>query len=306
VPGFKHYLLLITLILPGCSGDQQISDQGIIVSTDWLLRQMNDPSLVILYVGSKDTFDSIHIPGARYFPAHEIIINNDSLRHEIPPVEAIDSMLSVSGIDENSRLVLCYENERTIPVMARVFMTLDYVGFGGRTHVLNGGLAKWLEEDLPVTDTLTVFPVTDMDLALNGDFLVQAEDVMRYLESPDFVVLDARLQEYYTGSYDSIEQKFEGGHIEGSRNLPFDQMLSIRHPSEFLDNAGMIREFEKAGMDETKTAVHYCGSGVWAAVNYLASVHLGYKAVFYDGSYEDWENKGLPVIKPVRKNNNTD
>jgi len=129
---------------------------------------------------------------------------------------------------------------------------------------------------------------------------------MRYLESPDFVVLDGRLQEFYTGEYDSVEQKFNGGHIEGAMSLPFDQMLSVMDPSEFLDNAEMIGEFEKTGMDETKTAVHYCGSGIWAAVNYLASVHLGYKAVFYDGSYEDWENQELPVITPVSKNSNTD
>ena len=109
----------------GCSGNQQSSDKGIFISTEWLLTQLSDPSLVILYIGSKDTYDSIHIQGARYFPAHEIMIETDSLRHEIPAVETIDSVLSVSGIDKNSRLVLCYENERTIPLMARVFMTLD-------------------------------------------------------------------------------------------------------------------------------------------------------------------------------------
>jgi len=120
---FKHSLLLTILIALGCTGTQQSSDQGIFISTDWLLEQLNDPSLVILYVGSKDTYDSIHIPGARYFPAHEIMIDTDYLRHEIPSAEIIDSVLSVSGIDKNSRLVLCYENERTIPRMARVFIS---------------------------------------------------------------------------------------------------------------------------------------------------------------------------------------
>jgi thiosulfate/3-mercaptopyruvate sulfurtransferase len=292
-------MVCITLTFLGCSGCQQQPVPDALVSTQWLLERIDDPSYVILYIGSRDTFDSIHIRQSRYISAREFMIDIDSLRHELPDIEIIDSLLSATGIDEDSRIVLCYENEKVIPLTARVFLTMDYAGLREQTRVLNGGLKKWIDEDLPVTDSIYEFPEGDLNLVANSDFLVQAEEVNQYVKSPDYVVLDARPLEYYTGSYDSIELRFTGGHIEGTLNMPFESFLSEQKPHVFVDIDRMIEEFDKNGMDKSRTAVHYCGSGVWASVNYLVSAHLGYKALFFDGSFEDWEHLGLPIIKPV-------
>ncbi|MCK4751357.1 MAG: hypothetical protein KAT15_30070, partial [Bacteroidales bacterium] len=53
------------------------------------------------------------------------------------------------------------------------------------------------------------------------------------------------------------------------------------------------------GIDKEQTVIFYCGSGIRASVNYLVSVHLGFKPMLYDGSYEEWEKLELPVIQPV-------
>ena len=73
----------LVLSLLGCSGNQQEPEAGALVSTQWLLERIDDPSNVILYIGSRDTFDSIHIRQSRYISAREFMIDIDSLRHEL-------------------------------------------------------------------------------------------------------------------------------------------------------------------------------------------------------------------------------
>ena len=66
------------------------------------------------------------------------------------------------------------------------------------------------------------------------------------------------------------------------------------------------KEAEEAGMDRNKTAVFYCGSGMRASVNYLVARHLGYPALLYDGSYQEWERLDLPLTSPVIDPSNRD
>jgi thiosulfate/3-mercaptopyruvate sulfurtransferase len=295
----RQIIVFIILILTGCTGIQNRAVADTLVSTDWLLERIEDPSYIVLHIGSKDSFDSIHIGRSRFIPVREFMVDRDSLRNELPDIGKIDSLLSVTGIDKDSRIVLCYENENFIPLAARLFLTMDYAGLRERTYVLNGGLKKWMDEDLLVTDSVYEFQEGELVLMANADFLIQAEDMKIYLKSTDYMVLDARPVEYYSGKYDSLEMKFTGGHIEGAMSLPFESFLSEKEPHIFVEKDGMIGAFKKNRMDRNGTAVHYCGSGVWASVNYLVSSHLGYKTMFYDGSYEGWENLELPIIRPV-------
>ena len=292
-------ILIIVFILTGCSEGQQLHEKLTFVSTDWLLEHLNDSSLVILHVGAKEAFDSLHIPNSQYLPVLDLIIDTDSLRHEMQEISLIDSILESTGINDQSRIVLCYENERMILVTARLFLTLDYAGLRDRTSVLNGGLEHWLAEGKKTTDIVYIRTPGDLNLKENIEVLVDAYTVREYMDNPDYMILDARPVEYYSGQFDSLENKYTGGHIEGATNLAFDYLFTEAQPYLFREDPELKREFEKTGMDDNKTIVHYCGSGMWASANYLVATHLGYKSLFYDGSFEDWEKLGLPVIKPV-------
>jgi thiosulfate/3-mercaptopyruvate sulfurtransferase len=296
---YRQILLFATIFFYACTGSNPESNQGIIVSSHWVLQQLEDPDLVILHVGSEDSFDSLHIPRARFFPARDLVEQRDGLRNEIPSIETIDSLLSAYGIGNDSKLVLCYENEGVLPLTARVFLTLYYAGLGNRTHLLNGGLEWWMADSLPVTDSIYPFGEGILDLTAQGDFLIKAGDVERIANDPDYLILDARPVRYYVGTFDTVENKVEGGHIEGARSLPYENLISEEVPGMLKDEAGLMGEFEKTGMDDAKTMVLYCNSGIWGSVNFLVSIHLGYKALFYDGSFEDWENLKYPITRPV-------
>jgi thiosulfate/3-mercaptopyruvate sulfurtransferase len=69
--------------------------------------------------------------------------------------------------------------------------------------------------------------------------------------------------------------------------VPFGQLLNedgtMRAPSE------MKGIFERAGVDLSKPAITTCGSGVTAAVLFLALTRMGKDNVsLYDGSWSEW------------------
>jgi len=291
--------LIITVLILNCSCNDQFTKHNKLVSTDWLQNHLNDTSLTLIYVGRKITFDSVHIPNSQYIPARDLLTRSDSLRNEMPEINKIDSVLMSAGITDNSIIVLYYENDLMIPVTSRLFLTIDYTGLGNQTYLLNGGLIKWIKEGRKTTDSIYTKPPGKLSLVKNNKIIVTAFDVKNYMNDPDYVLIDARPVDNYTGKFDSVENKFKGGHIERAVSLPFEYLLSDTLPYMFNIDAELRKEFEKAGMNTSKTAVLYCNTGVWASVDYLVSVHLGYKTLFYDGSFEDWEKLKLPVIQPV-------
>ena len=52
-------------------------------------------------------------------------------------------------------------------------------------------------------------------------------------------------------------------------------------------------------MDPEKVTLIYCNSGIRGSLNYLVAKHLGYPALLYDGSFEEWEELDLPFTGPV-------
>ena len=272
-----------------------------LVSTDWLQDQLNDPSIVILHAGTREVFDSVHIPGARHIDPSEFALTTDSLRNEIPEMRFIEGLLRSVGVNTDSRIVLYYEDEDLISRTARVFMTLDYAGLGDRTSVLNGGLPAWLEEERVVKGVTGMTVVTEGDLKLGDsrEVIIGAYELDRQRLNPDFVVIDVRSREEYYGEIDSTGQHATGGHIEGAYFMSYKTVLSDSTPHMFRDDDELQKEFEKVGMDPNKTAVYYCGSGVRASVSYLVSRHLGFPTLLYDGSYQEWEKLDLTLTSPV-------
>jgi len=127
-----------------------------IVSTQWLAEHLNDPNVVVLQLAStRRDYTSGHIPGARFLWFNDVAPSNPDLNTELPSVARLDSLFESLGVSDNSRIVIY--GQTITPIVARVFMTLDYLGAGDRAAVLDGGLAAWKADsaqNIPFT-TLT-------------------------------------------------------------------------------------------------------------------------------------------------------
>ncbi len=303
-------IFILALFLLGCSSGLQ-KEAGILVTANWLQDRIDVPGMLLLHVGTEEMYDSIHIPGAHFLDPYGFTVEDEDNRNELPTVDSIGKLLQGVGIGPDSRIVLYYEDEDMITRTARVFMTLDYVGLGDRTHVLNGGLTGWMEAALPhdgglrpVTGDVGHRPVTS-DGGLRPvtsdirEVVMLAHDLNQERWNPEYVVIDCRSSEEYYGEVDSTGQDASGGHIEGAYFMSYGNLLSETDPHIFLEDDALRKEFEKAGMNRAKTAVYYCRSGVRASVNYMVARHLGYPALLYDGSIQEWESLALPMTSPV-------
>ena len=78
-----------------------------------------------------------------------------------------------------------------------------------------------------------------------------------------------------------------GGHIPGSRNLPYETLSRADGTLKSVDE--LRTAVARAGIDLVRPIVTTCGSGVTASVLALALYLLGRRDVaVYDGSWSEW------------------
>lgn len=276
-----------------------VESEGILVSTEWLQEQLNEPDLLVLHAGTEEGYDSIHIPGSRLIIPGQFTLTRDSVRNELPSLDSVIHILRKAGVNKDSRIVLCYENERLISRTARIYLTLVHAGLSSKTFVLNGGLPRWLEEERESTDATVDYSMGNVEAGTPVDVLISTSELEKKRWSPQLVVLDVRSDEEYRGTPATGDQEAEGGHVEGAYFLPYQTSFSDDVPYLFKSDEELDKLFVESGMKRELTTAVYCGSGIRASVSYLVAAHLGYPVLLYDGSYEEWNRLNLPLTGPV-------
>ncbi|MFC2134755.1 sulfurtransferase [Bacteroidota bacterium] len=293
-------LLHTSIVIPQSSNETF----GKLISSEWLKQNLDDPNLIILHYGLKEDFEKEHIPNARLISIRELIVNKEEgLHHELPDVEILQSAITSWGINDNSKIVICYPDENMFPVVARLYFTLDYAGLGDVTSILNGGFPKWIDEDLPVTSEVVNFEPCNFKIKINENILAQKEWIIDNLNNRNVVVVDARPEGQYSGDEEDHNSPRQG-HIQRAVNIPFYNIMNDESPSLIKEKSELYKLFRENYIAENGVLVVYCGSGIWAAPIYFAARYLGYNVLFYDGSYQEWGNDySLPVTGPVDLDN---
>ena len=168
--------------------------------------------------------------------------------------------------------------------------------FGAKdVAVLDGGLPKWLSEGRAVDDNDPHPRERHFSARLDNTQVRSKAQMLANLNSKRDQVLDARASGRFNATEPEIWPGRRGGHIPGSKNLPYTQLL--RPDQTFHDDDTLRAKFEAAGIDLKKSVVTSCGSGITASVLALGLALIGHRDVsVYDGSWAEW---GLPGDTPV-------
>jgi thiosulfate/3-mercaptopyruvate sulfurtransferase len=90
------------------------------------------------------------------------------------------------------------------------------------------------------------------------------------------------------------------GHLAGARQLEWEDLF--RGPgSSLLKDRGDLEKMFAERVRPGDEVVTYCWVGYRASATWLVARWLGYEAKLYDGSYQDWSQRKLPVSKPASR-----
>jgi thiosulfate/3-mercaptopyruvate sulfurtransferase len=260
------------------------------VSVAWLAAHLRDDNLVIL--DASMPLGAMRIPGARPFDFDRTICDRASpLPHMMPSAEVFANEVSALGID-NSSAVVVYDS-RGVYSSPRARWMFRAMGHD-RVAVLDGGLPAWVAAGHAVEGAAGGPPVPRTFVARPRDgMFCDADFVARALNDPHSVVVDARSAGRFHGREPEPRPGLRPGHIPGSLNLPYADVLLNGHFRPITELTAIMGQ--KARADQQ--LVFTCGSGVTACIPALAAEMLGFTAIsVYDGSWSEW---GLPSPRPV-------
>lgn len=245
-----------------------------------LMTRMSDPA-----TSAPEPQPHHYIPRALLFDFEQAFCDRQSpLPHTMPSAAHFQQQARQLGIGKSSN-ILVYDN-RGLYSAARVWWMFKAMGHDN-IRILDGGLPAWLRENGPTEKTLS-------DSESTGDFItharpehfITAQQLAQHLEDPDLVLIDARSRERFNGIAPEPRAGLRSGHIPGSLNLPFSELVSQQGTLQ-CDN--MQRLFTQHQVSKDKHLVMTCGSGVTACILALAAWQLGYRKIsVYDGSWAEW------------------
>ena len=266
----------------------------LVVSTDWLAQHLKDPSVVVLHI-AHDTMDfrAGHIPGAREVQYSWYTTMRDSNRTELPEPAQLQQVFERLGVSDNSHVVIYAAGMGMAPMASRAFLSLDYIGHD-KVSLLNGGLARWRAENRPIATEPT--PVVGGHLAPRPrPVSVDASWVMAHIGRPGVAFIDTRTTPEYLGTGERSGLPSEG-HVAGARQLEWEQLFANADSAVFLEPSVIAKLFTDRSAPGD-TLVTYCLVGYRASMTYFGARLAGRPVRIYDGSYQDWARRKLPVKK---------
>lgn len=293
----RRFVLLAILTFLAAHSDVSAQSRSIFVSPTWLGERIADPELVLFQVGTKAEYDSMHIPGAQYLNVGDISLRTPERSLEMPPLEMLDSLLEIRGVSDNSTVVIYYGNDWVTPT-ARAYVTLDYLGLGDRTFILNGGLPAWTAAGNSVTSAAPKIRKGSLTPRVRENVLVETEWISSRLGDSTLFLIDARDPEFYNGV--DPGSGVRAGHIPGAHSIPYSSVVDSAH--RVNDVPSLRRIFAESGVREGAEVVTYCHVGQQASLMYVAAKELGYTPHLYDGSFQAWsKDESLPVSRPMKQ-----
>ena len=228
-----------------------------------------------------------HIEGAVFFDLEKNSDQNSHLPHMLTSEKIWENIVSLYGI-KNSDHIIIYDNSDVIS-SCRVWYSFLYFNHDPNlVSVLDGGFKKWLKEKKDTTKDVKKFEKSSYSAHENISLVLNKDQIISNIKNKSFELIDARGKERFLGLQPEARKELRSGNIEGSKNIPFTELINSADRS-FKKKEELISIFEKKKIDPNKKIAFTCGSGMTACFLGLTnSIISGRKPVIYDGSWTEY------------------
>jgi thiosulfate/3-mercaptopyruvate sulfurtransferase len=264
-----------------------------LVSTEWLASRLGSPDLRAVdgswYLpgSGRDPvaeYAAGHIPGAVFFDLDATSDQTTPLPHMLPTASDFADRMMRLGLNQSDDLVV-YDGSGVNLSAPRVWWTFRTFGHR-RVAVLDGGMQKWRRENRPIERGVIQLPPGNFTARLDPASVRDLAAVCANLENGAEQLVDLRSRGRFIGVEPEPRPGLRGGHVPGSRNLPFTELSGP--DGTMLPPGELRRRIEAAGIDLARPIVASCGSGTSACTMVLALDLLGRRAAVYDGAWAEW------------------
>jgi thiosulfate/3-mercaptopyruvate sulfurtransferase len=278
---------------------QDFSHPEVLVSTEWLSHNLDQPGLAVIECDEDILlFETGHIPGAIKLDWHTEL--NDPVTRDFLDGEAMAQLLSGKGISRSDSIIIYGDKSNWWATYA--FWILKLFGHED-VRILDGGRAKWTAEGREITKTPSQRPAADYPVIKRDDTSNRAfkADVLAHFGKP---LIDVRSPEEYTGERTHMpnypdEGALRGGHIPSAASVPWSRAVN---EDQTFRTIAELRDIyiNTAGLANASDVIAYCRIGersshTWFVLKYL----LGLENVRnYDGSWTEWGSSvRVPIVK---------
>jgi thiosulfate/3-mercaptopyruvate sulfurtransferase len=269
-------------------------------STEWLAQHLHDRDVIAvdgsyfmpaLKRDAHAEYRAGHIPGAVFFDIDTVCDHSTELPHMLPGPNQFGEAVSALGIGDGNTVVV-YDSLGLYSA-ARVWWTFRIFG-ATNAFILDGGLPKWKAEGRPLDTGETKRPPKQFHAEMNVAAVAMLADVRMALTDQSAQIVDARSAERFAGRAPEPRPGLRSGHMPGSFNVPFEQVVEN---GRLASRQRIEAAFTEAGVDLDKPIITTCGSGLTAAILALALDSIGKKPQgIYDGSWSEWGSRpDVPV-----------
>jgi thiosulfate/3-mercaptopyruvate sulfurtransferase len=264
------------------------------VSTEWLAERLGRAGLRVLdgswYLpatgrDARAEYAAAHIPGAVFFDLDVVSDHATTLPHMLPRPEVFARAMSELGLSDDDDVVV-YDGTGSNMSAARAWWMFRVFGHEA-VAVLDGGLAKWRREGRPLESGGASLAPARFTARLDRGAIRDLDHLRENLRTGREQVVDLRPAGRFSGAEPEPRAGLRGGHIPGSRSLPYTALVAS--DGTLLPPDELRRRLLDAGVDLARPIVATCGSGTSACTLIHALHLLGHdRAALYDGSWTEW------------------
>ena len=293
----KNALILIAFLF---TSQLALANSNVLVDTNWLSKNINNPKVSIIEVSVKPgVYEKGHIQGAVNFKWHTDLV--DTVSRDIISKDKLQNLLRKSGVNQDSTIVLYGDKNNWFAAWAA--WVFDIYGIQN-VKLLDGGRKKWEAEKRPLSPLASKVKSGNITLTKTNNVLrARLSDVVAVAKKQSNIALvDIRSAAEYQGKVFAPagvpELAVRAGHIPGAVNVGWGN--AVNKDGTIKSASELKKIYAAAGIDGSKPIITYCRIGERSSHTwFVLKKVLGYDVRNYDGSWTEYGNSvGNPITNP--------